>query len=306
MKINFTILCVMIIFTSCSPYPPLKGSISFRSISILTNTRGIYIFNPNAHSIEEMQRITPVEIDAGNYAWSADGKSLIFNCQKRDEWTGICKIDKDGKNFTILISDIEFGGYMFIYNPMAISPNGKSIVFTEFSSVKPYKSDLYRLDIETGDIEIIFHIDSGIELISWSPDGNKIALSTSDYEILFLDSNTLDLLFSASDYYGVWTLDGRYLALSFSHPYHYLYSVNDGKIEGVLDLKDNCIPIDGLAISNTGEHILFINACGESDPNFGLYIADFKSGKIKRIDRMNRNPSPNPEPIVSPAWIPQN
>lgn len=295
----------MIAIAACSPYPSIRGKISVGGYSLETGTAGIYLFDHNARSTENMHRITPEEIDAGNYAWTPDGKSLIFNCHKKDLWVGMCIIDRSGENFEILVTDNGLGNYSFIYNPMALSPNGEAVVFAKLVHWDPVRSELYRMDIETRKIQTLLQIDTEIHVISWSPDGKNLALTLYQFEDHLLDLETLDLEFMANVYHGVWSTDGRYLALSFKNPHYYLYSVEDGHIDVTFDHKGICMHSDGLAMSPDGGNILFISLCGESDRNYGLYIVNVDSGKVKRLDKLNRGFPVNPESIQRPAWVPE-
>ena len=305
MRTKLLIVFSMITFTACSPSPSIEGNISVSAYTLETGTAGIFLFDPNTRSTEDLQRITPEEIDAGNYAWSRDGKQIVFNCQKENAWTGICRVDRDGGNIEILISDSEFGKHMSIFNPMALSPNGESIIFAIYSSTDLYTDDLYHFNIKTGILQILLQLDSEIHRISWSPDETTVALTLYQYEIHLLDINSLELEYLTKGSNGVWSPEGEYLALSWQDSFLYLYTVEDGRKVVTFDNEGICMLSDTLTLSPDGGHILFISACGEMDKNYGLYIGNLDTGKVNRLDKLNRNPDPNPEPIDSPAWIPE-
>lgn len=305
MKAKLVIICSMFVLAACSQDPSFEGKITVRGYSMETETAGIYLFDPYAHLTESMHRITPEDIYVGNYAWSRDGKQLVFNCEKENAWTGICRVDRDGENIEILISDSEFGKHMSIFNPMALSPNGESIIFAIYSSTDLYTDDLYHFNIKTGNLQLLLQLDSEIHQISWSPDESTVALTLYQYEIHVLDLTTLDLDFLTDGYYGVWSSEGEYLALSWQVSSTYLYAVEDGHKVVTFNDQDICMESESMALSPDGVYMLFTSVCGESDKNHGLYIGNMVTRKVKRLDKLNRTPSVVPESVDSPAWIPE-
>ncbi|MDH5606926.1 MAG: hypothetical protein OEY93_08565 [Anaerolineae bacterium] len=290
---------LLVTLTACGFDPKVDGDISIRAFSLEARHHGIYLFNSKANSIEEMRLITPEELGAGYYSWSLDGDKLLFSCQKEEEWSGICRIDKDGEDFEILLTGDEF-----IFNPFALSPDNRLIAFRKFTQTAPRMDSILIYDIEEGKINELFKFYDVIDSISWSPDGNQLALTINPLEVHILNINTLELKYLTNGYYPIWSPDGKSIAFTLSGTLK-LFSLDEGLLETIIDPSENHKGIcvngrDGITWSHDGEYIAFINSCEEADPNLGLYMVHVDSGKVYQLHNWGSSKGA----LTQPVWIP--
>jgi Tol biopolymer transport system component len=297
------VLCMFILLSSCKPYPSPNGELSFSSRSstprglLLPGYFGIYRFNSKARSIDEMERITPEKLDAGSYDWSSDGEWLFFMCEQSEEWEGICRIDKEGEDFEVLLTEKEFGNPIGFFGNLSISPDRSKLVFGSIlHEYDPPKAGIFIFYIKSKTIENIQLLDTGIGSVSWSPDGDKLVLKIDPFDIYLLDIETMEMEFLTYGWFPTWSPDGSKISYTQDILLNTI-SIVDRKEEIVVDQEGICPGWDGHTWTPDGKFIVFISRCGESEPENGLYIVNVETGKVYELYTKDVL-------INDPQWIP--
>lgn len=178
--------------------------------------------------------------------WSPDGQTIAFNRHT----VGLHAIDADGSNLRQLTSEDDYGpdwspdGTMLTFGSWRTdnlvvhvinleteeafpvtdtysfspswSPDGETVVMCAQASSG---TDLYRVDVNTSELELLYDLEGGCGFPSVSPDGKMIAFD-SDGTIYVLNlateetlSFTVDSLFAGAV---VWSPDGEWLVFHVS------------------------------------------------------------------------------------------
>ena len=174
--------------------------------------------NPEIYAIHSdgsgLTNLTNNTADDWAPALSPTEPLLAFK-SNRDGQNDIFLMDIDSKEITNLTNGkIPIDPYSNSDVPVW-SPDGKTIVFSS-------TGDLYKVDIQTKQIENLIDHDRYITTYLWSPDGNWIAYSISggfssaQIHIISRDGTKHSQLYLPRDYEDVlaWSSDGEYLVCS--------------------------------------------------------------------------------------------
>ena len=116
-----------------------------------------------------------MDIDGFNFfesvgSWSPDGKRFVYVAVKRGlNQLVIVDVDRPRRS-----REIRVDGVPSLNNP-SWSPDGRYMVFSGLANGRP---DLFRLEIETGQVENLTRDHFSYVHPSWSPDGRYLALAT--------------------------------------------------------------------------------------------------------------------------------
>jgi TolB protein len=147
-----------------------------RTVAFTTYAQG----NPKImlFSTETQKRLpfyNPVSSVVETPEFTPDGRSLLFSAAI-DGWTQICIADINGSNMRRIshVRSIEVSAKV---NPK----NGKDVLFI---SGRSGHQQLWRMNIDGGDLEMLTSGEGDVANPSWSPDGQFIAFAwTRGYEI---------------------------------------------------------------------------------------------------------------------------
>jgi Tol biopolymer transport system component len=294
-----TFLALTLFLVACSIRPPLRGTIAL-SGSRGRDDRGIYLFDLQT---VELTRLTPENILAIYPMWSPDSTHLAFRCEMPDGQTGICLIDRDGNDLRSLVTEEETDFEMTIVDgPLAWSPDGEYLIFDGDAGDTP-GSRLYRVNVQTGEIQTLTPPGPGpfyARAMSWSPDGDRLALQMPDYRIYLMDVEALEMEYLTQGSDPVWSPDGERLAFSGLVP---LYAIAPDGTDIQVLFKDDaiCVSSHGLTWSPDGRYIAFMDGCGENDP-LELYVFDMESGRVHRLLKRELGDLL----LLDPAWAPDS
>lgn len=191
---------------------------------------------------------------AESFAWTADGKKLIYTCRKKE---GIAYAFSTDSN--LYLYDIESGdtknltastGEGYDTDPV-VSPDGKYLAWLSMATAK-YESDQKRvlvMDLATGEIRNLTAEagwDYSAEQLSWSPDSKTIYLNaayqgTQPIFKVSLKNPKFEIVAEGLwDYVGVQSLaKGKVLALrhSMSRPNEICITDSKGKTLDITDIN---------------------------------------------------------------------
>lgn len=168
------------------------------------------IFIMNADGSNPVRRTTGAFFWSA--AWSPDGKKLLLS----DEEVYVAHIyimsaDDDGTSATLLMSDGRSPKW---------SPDGSKIVYVHTSGDDGYHQ-IYVMDADGRNEHPLTEIDpGGIQGVTWSPDGSRIAFSkclagSCNIYLMNRDGSDLHLLADVGDAGDVtWSPDGKWIAFS--------------------------------------------------------------------------------------------
>lgn len=135
----------------------------------------IYLMNIGE---KEKIRLTDNNSPEGGLMWAPDGKSFIFSAADDAEWLN--------RNSKIYVMNPEAKKYRLVSGKFEGSP--RVITWTADSRFllingqQQSNSNLYRMDIDTGDYENITHVSGSLRVSSISKDKTKVLYSFSDYK----------------------------------------------------------------------------------------------------------------------------
>ncbi len=135
----------------------------------------IYLMNIGE---KEKIRLTDNNSPEGGLMWAPDGKSFIFSAADDAEWLN--------RNSKIYVMNPETKKYRLVSGKFEGSP--RVITWTADSRFllingqQQSNSNLYRMDIDTGDYENITHVSGSLRVSSISKDKTKVLYSFSDYK----------------------------------------------------------------------------------------------------------------------------
>ncbi len=130
----------------------------------------IYVMNPDG---TDQVRLTKNSLSDSWPAWSPNGRSIAFVCQRHSGDFAICLMDGDGANRREItaLGDSDFGGQI------SWSPEGSRLAFEVVSSTSA-NSDIHVVEIDGSNRRNLTSDnpswDGGG---SWSPDGSRILFS---------------------------------------------------------------------------------------------------------------------------------
>ena len=107
--------------------------------------------------------------DAASPRWSPDGKQIAFACKSGKRWE-VCTIAADGQNLRTWTTALEELHGMD--GALDWSPDSAKLVFK--AEAKPFESDLYILDLHSGEIRNLTHDEWFDEAPSWTPNGKAL------------------------------------------------------------------------------------------------------------------------------------
>jgi len=156
-----------------------------------------------------------------NPSWSPDGKQLVFTGYDRG-WSDLFIVNRDGSDLRRLTEDR--------YTDMhpAWSPDGKTIAFstdrgpeTDFATLRFGNMRLALYHLETGQIELLNHMDQGSNINPvWAPDGRSLAFvsdRTGINNVYLYDFTDHDIYQLTDVYTGVSGITPLSPCLSWAH-----------------------------------------------------------------------------------------
>jgi Tol biopolymer transport system component len=209
----------------------------------------------------------PAELFAGQVAWSPDGSEIAFFCRLK-AGTGLCHSEyPDGGTSLLLHANHESGLVAGAANQSVDwSPDGRQLLFIARTTDETELWGLYLLDMEKRQVSLLFEDQEELgplRSLSWSSDGDIALQIGQSIYVLPRDSRTPQRLCEGE--WPRWSPDGTQLAYLHQGDI-YLVSVNLDQVRRVLESRMMfCASRCGLTWSPEGQHLLFIEACGESD-----------------------------------------
>jgi dipeptidyl aminopeptidase/acylaminoacyl peptidase len=167
----------------------------------------------------------------GEIKWSRDGKWIAASFRAQDkEWTEKAKNERKEKGLSdpprvlddwwyrmdgdgyfnaqrhhLYLINVDTGDYRAIYSKDTLgqfsfdfSPDSRQIVVAtnrdKLAMIRPWKTDLVRIDIKTGRTTVIPNLPNGPkDRVAWSPDGNWIAFAGREGKYGLYDTENLEL-----------------------------------------------------------------------------------------------------------------
>ena len=233
---------------------------------------------------------------ADKAVWSRDGTKIFFNAETGGNWE-IYVMAPNGAHLRNLTNhpavDGSWGGF-------TVSPDGQQIAFTSNRD----GGGIYVIDADGKNPRKLIDRLWERTSLSWSPDGQKIALAT-DEQIFVMDTNGANLQLIRNGRWPAWSPDGRriaFVSVRFWHvdviphwfePGEDIY-VMDADGRNPRNLTNNPVAADGAlfggsfggpAWSPDGRKVVFPS--GQGNPAGGgpmrLYVMDADGGKVRRL-----------------------
>lgn len=230
--------------------------------------------------------VTPRGLSA---AWHPSGRYVVYNVL--DDANGIIRLS---------ISDLVTGAQRSLTNEKgandltpAISPDGRSVVFSRSVESSASASDLYLIPFEGGRTSRITVARGSINMApDWSPDGRRVTFMSDRSgrnEIYITDADGTNVSLLTADAYGErnlraspnWSPDGRSIA----------YSSRIGSSQQILsiNLRDRAVRQvtsdgrnDNPSWAPDGRHLVFSSTRGGTEQ---LWVVDTESGRMRQVTR---------------------
>lgn len=180
---------------------------------------GIYIMCADGSSPTLVNELEPT----GMYiSWSPDGSKIAYSNHTGGGQYDIFLMDVDGSNVINLTPSVdEVNGYNVAHHAPDISPDGSKIAFhsNQSTDATSWNSwDIYVMDINGANHMRLTTDGLGYLYPRWSPNGQKIAFRSSDYEIYTINvdgSNLSNITNHAStNLQPVWSPSGNQIAFT--------------------------------------------------------------------------------------------
>ncbi|MGD8626956.1 MAG: hypothetical protein PVJ34_20645 [Anaerolineae bacterium] len=170
----------------------------------------VYTIDPDGNNL---LRLTDHACQSHDAVWSPDGTKIAYVCGI-DEYANVYVMDADGQNGTPLTDDAEHPD-----EALAWSPDGLKIAYVRYDGRNRTDSEIWVVNVASGDHVQITDNDYTDYSPAWSPDGSRIAFSTyidDSYEIALMDpdgANLVNLTATAKgDYVPKWSPDGTMIS----------------------------------------------------------------------------------------------
>ncbi len=153
--------------------------------------------------VHDLERDVPTRVTFGegydaDIAWSPDGRYLAFTSDREDGVHTIFRKRSDGSGQAEIL--LEPGRHTFP-SPLSWHPDGSRLIFTASDS-DGGQQDLWILDIETGETELLFASDRRENEAVYSPDGRWVAYSSGE-------SGTSEVYVRAERAEGKWQISSQ-------------------------------------------------------------------------------------------------
>jgi TolB protein len=269
------------------------GGLIAYTIGTSDGTNDLYLYDPDS---KWKTRLTLSATNKHGYAFSPDGKQLVFSSNFIPPQSWIYVIDVDGGNLTPLVSDA------FRNWSPAWSPDGKKIAF---ASDRSGTFNIFVMDSDGTNVASLTEDES--EAPNWSPDGKKIVFQSQkakdekdkdgDYEIYVMNADGTDPVAltdnTANDMTPKWSPDGKKIAF---------YTERDGNGEIYLMNPDGSNPVNltmnpstdvNFSWSSDGKNLIFESNRSGSTGIYGINV-ETRAVSALTID----------ENASSPVWSP--
>jgi TolB protein len=190
------------------------------------------------------------------------------------------------------------------------SPDGTKIAVTARTVVHSWTSEIFVLDIATGEKKSVMYTDNGsVTAISWVPDGSQILLSSENggdwpEGIWTIEANgNTSPEFLTYGYDAAWSPDGKSLALISLSRENSHWNVELSVFDIKTQAKDiiyrgnefSSVVIGNLNWSPNGKEIIF-HYGQPGVGNIDLYVVKVENGKVTKIADEGENHSPSWSP----------
>jgi Tol biopolymer transport system component len=275
----FLILLVLFVLGSLVTVFVLQSQHPLR-IAFMSDRDGnneIYIMEKDGSGVEN---ITNNDAEDGFPGWSAKNRSIAFLTTRESALASIYKMNALGNRLEALVTDQPIMATLPMW-----SPDGKWIAFENESNGQ---SDIYLIDIQTGESKNLTDNPSTDRFSDWSPDSEKILMVSNRgdlpdtnpglYVIDVEDSSLLQLTEPDSiNVLASWSPDGENIAFTSDRDGNAEIYLMDSKGENVTRLTNNQ-KFDGFPTwSPDGSTIAYITldeANGEQNPEIYLMNKD--------------------------------
>ncbi len=239
-------------------------------IAFMSNREGnyeLYVMNPDG---SDLVNLTGNEAQDGMPSWSRKLRSIAFLSSRDTETLSLYRMDASGKKLIALAEDMPI-------IPVAPfwSPNGDWLAFDSGASGQ---SDIYLVEIRTGNVRNLTNDLSANRFSDWSPD-SKFVLFTStreDRPALYVTpvdgsqtTRLTDIEYSSA--LADWSPDGKKIAFTSEHDGNvdiYLMDTNGENVTRVTTSEG----FDGFPVwSPDGKQIAFVSY---RDENADVYVID--------------------------------
>ena len=320
--------------TVIPPTPTPKPDIVF--VSDRDGDSEIFVMESNGNNVTQL---TENESNDWNPKWSPDGMSISFDSDRDgflfpyimnsdgsnqrlisqnlpDEYHLLTRWAPDGQKIAVwnenifCIVTVTDGSLLFktqatseeTFRDASWSPTGKQIALTYDNGSK---STISILSVDEGDIKPIARLDDFVQLILWSPDGNKIAFSAScgmdcaaAVFVINPDGSNLVKLTDNSDPHWIrrWTSDSKYILYDFPNSAFLINIDGSEKIHLVDDPMPSYVRATTWYVKPTlspdGQQLAFSSG---RDGQGEIYIANIDGSGLTNITN-------HPANDTSPDW----
>jgi Tol biopolymer transport system component len=241
-------------------WSPDGERIAFARNGSYPGTGEVYVINSDGTGLEQLTTELYTSL-----AWSPDGRFLAMASYTVISTT-LHLMDLETRSIRLLYTPIE-GETLERLDQLSWSNDGESLVFIAYrddnSATPPFYMGIFRLDVDTGDVDLIHRCEGFCYGASVSPDGEHIAYIESGSR--FTDS--------------IWLVD---------------FDGQNVRQTTTGEFMDN-----HPAWSPDGKQIIFTRF-DESPLGFTLYVLDLVSGEVRRLDGLAGYDS---EPAWQPMLI---
>ncbi len=299
MKFFNVLLTTTLALSSCAVLAQLtehQPKILFDSGESLDNQH-IYVMDPDGSHVQSLTEKPPGTISSNGFAaWSPDRQKIAF-MSGRDgdpEDPEIYVMAADGSDIQQVTRHRGLDGYP------VWSPDGNQIAFVRDTDppatgpVSPARSQsIYVMDSDGSNVQRLTEFETG-GLLSWSPDGERIAFEANFdgiWEIYVMDSDGTDVqrithtpVRDAGSFDPEWSPDGQKIVFNSTRDGNFEIYVIDADGSNVQRLTHNDKVDARPAWSPDGQRIVFNSS---RDGSYEIYVMDGDGGNLERLTSNN-------------------
>jgi len=280
--------------TSDSEKIPLDGrggGVIAYSVTYADNTNRLFLVNADGSGNEPLASLSGRPLGP---AWSPDAKKIaLYNHESDAQWS-LVVMNADGSS----VRQLSNRPNTLDWSP-SWSPDGRKIIFTRSVMAPVWKSEIWTIQADGGDLARIGDRDG--QGADYSPDGNRIAYFNyvdGGGDIWAMNSDGTDSKkltdHHAEDWWPNWSPDGRRIAFQSKRDGNFEIYVMNAAGGNLVRLTSNSADDEEPRWSPDGRKIAFSSL---RDGHYEIYVMNADGSDQRRITHVNGH-------AINPRWKP--